>query len=554
MANTTIQLKYSSATSAPTTLLPGEAAYSLLSNKLFIGNTTNGVLTIGGKYYTDIVDAATSAATPSTLVIRDAEGSINANVVYANIVGTIVGNAATASKLLTARDIGLAGDATGNVSFDGSQNVTLTVDLSNTGVTAGRYGGTTQIPTFEVDEEGRLTSAGNVAISTTLSFAADGATSGSVELNGGTLTITGRDGITTTAVDANNTVLIDVDNTVIRTTGNQSIGGDLTIGGNLNVQGNTVTYGVESYIVDDPIVLYANTNVSNVVDIGFVAHYSTDSGTTIRHTGLVKDVSANKYYLFDNYIPHIQEDHLLDPEHASFALANLQSNIVGGSITGVSISSLTTDLAVADGGTGASTFTSGQILVGNGTGALQSLANTGTAGTYGAVDRTLTITTDTYGRVSSVTNSAISLAASQITSGLVAIARGGTNNDTYSTGQMLIYDGSKVASLANSTFTQTGTLATSNTTTALTVDAYGRVTAATSDAISIAASQITSGTLGVARGGTGSASFAVKGVIVSDQSSTTGALSALTSSTEGHVLQINNVGVPVFGMLSGGTF
>jgi hypothetical protein len=62
------------------------------------------------------------------------------------------------------------------------------------------------------------------------------------------------------------------------------------------------------------------------------------------------------------------------------------------------------------------------------------------------------------------------------------------------------------------------------------------------------------GTLGVARGGSGASSFTVKGVIVSDQSSTTGALSALTSSTEGHVLQINSSGAPTFAHLNGGTF
>ena len=53
MANTVIQLKWSDATSAPTSLNVGEAAYSNTSHKLFIGDTANNVLTIGGKYFTD---------------------------------------------------------------------------------------------------------------------------------------------------------------------------------------------------------------------------------------------------------------------------------------------------------------------------------------------------------------------------------------------------------------------------------------------------------------------------------------------------------------------
>jgi hypothetical protein len=57
-------------------------------------------------------------------------------------------------------------------------------------------------------------------------------------------------------------------------------------------------------------------------------------------------------------------------------LANLESSnvtITGGSITGI------TDITVADGGTGASTFTANGVIFGNGTSALGVTA-TGTAG------------------------------------------------------------------------------------------------------------------------------------------------------------------------------
>lgn len=145
---------------------------------------------------------------------------------------------------------------------------------------------------------------------------------------------------------------------------------------------------------------------------------------------------------------------------------------VGGSVT------LTNALSVPNGGTGATSFNIGRILVGNSSGAIGELANTGTAGTYGSASYVPVITTDAYGRVSNVSNTAI-------------------NIDT---------------------------------------------------------SAVVSGTLGVARGGTGASSFTVKGVIISDSSSTTGALNSLTSSTEGHVLQINSSGAPTFAHLNGGTF
>jgi hypothetical protein len=75
--NTIIQILRSDTTSLPTTLNPGEQAYSFLSQKLFIGNNTNGVVTIGGKYYVDLIDGATSSNSSNTLVRRDVSGNVS---------------------------------------------------------------------------------------------------------------------------------------------------------------------------------------------------------------------------------------------------------------------------------------------------------------------------------------------------------------------------------------------------------------------------------------------------------------------------------------------
>ena len=114
------------------------------------------------------------------------------------------------------------------------------------------------------------------------------------------------------------------------------------------------------------------------------------------------------------------------------------------------------------------------------------------------------------------------------------------------------FDGTSVASIANTG--TAGTYANASHVPVITTDPYGRVSAVTNTAIAIDTSQVTSGILGVARGGTGASSFSAKGVIVSDNASGTGALSALTSATEGHVLQINASGVPTFAHLNGGYF
>ena len=80
-SNTIIQILRSDTTAYPTTLNPGELAYSNVSGKLFIGNTASGVLSIGGKFYTDLLDAATSASTGNTFARRDTSGNIAFNMV-----------------------------------------------------------------------------------------------------------------------------------------------------------------------------------------------------------------------------------------------------------------------------------------------------------------------------------------------------------------------------------------------------------------------------------------------------------------------------------------
>lgn len=537
MSNTVIQIKYSNATSTPTSLNVGELAYSFTSNKLFVGNTINGVLTVGGKYYTDIVDAATSANTPSTLVKRDSLGGFSATHVYASLYG----NANTATTLQTPRHFNITGDVESvTKSFDGSANVDITMELTNTGVTAGTYGGTTQIPTFVVDVDGRVTSAANVAVATVLNITGDSG-SDAVSLLSETLNFEGGDGVTTTVTD--DKVSVAVDNTVIRTSGGQTIGGDLAITGNLVISGETITQDVSTILTEDSLIKLAANNVSDALDIGFYGQYN-NGGT--KYAGLIRDASDGNFKLF---VGETTDPTTNTVSYDSSNRATLDANITGGTVSGLS-----SDIAVADGGTGAGSFTAGAILIGNGTSALQTLANStySTTGTLATSNTITGVTVDAYGRLTNLVTSNIVIGTTQVTSGILPIARGGLNNDTFTASQMLVFDGTKIASTANTG--TAGTYANASHVPVITTDAFGRVSGVVNTAIAIDTSQVTSGTLPVTRGGTGSNSFTVKGVIVSDQSSTTGALTSLTSSTEGHLLTINASGAPSFQHLSGGTF
>lgn len=68
-----------------------------------------------------------------------------------NVTGNISGNAGSATILQTTRNIALTGDASWNVNFNGSGNVTGALTLSNSGVTAGTY------TKLTVDSKGRAT-------------------------------------------------------------------------------------------------------------------------------------------------------------------------------------------------------------------------------------------------------------------------------------------------------------------------------------------------------------------------------------------------------------
>jgi hypothetical protein len=204
-----------------------------------------------------------------------------------------------------------------------------------------------------------------VSIATTLSVAGDTGSS-SIDLLSETLTIVGGDGITSTAVSGNNSVIVDVDNTVIRNTGAQTITGDFTVAGNLIITGNTVTANVSSLVISDPIILLANTNPGDSIDLGFTAHY-VSSGNTL-HTGLVRHAATDKYYLFEDYGPHILESNILDVNDPTMKKAILVADI-----DNANISNLFSAISVTDGGTGFRTANTGDLIYGTGTNTLGKL-------------------------------------------------------------------------------------------------------------------------------------------------------------------------------------
>ena len=253
--------------------------------QLFIGTGTEtdgeaaSIDVIGGKYFTDKLDHAIGTLTASSALLVDSNKAIdeifigNSSTVGGtlklnegtnngtNFIGLKAPNAVTADTTFTLLDgdgtdgqflktdgsgnlsfgtvvttLSIAADSGSNdsvstgetITFSGDTGITtsvtdntITIDLDDTAVTPGSYGSATQIPTFTVDQQGRLTAAGTAAVATTLTVVDDSSTSTGIDLLTDSLKIAGGTGITSSI--SGDTVSLDIDSTVATLTGTQEL-------------------------------------------------------------------------------------------------------------------------------------------------------------------------------------------------------------------------------------------------------------------------------------------------------------------------------------------
>lgn len=477
------------------------------------------------------IKRSTTTATPTSLSIGELAYSYQSNKLFiGNSTGTgvidIVGSTANDILSLGVAVAGINVALNGvNTAISGVNGAITTANTRIDGVGIALNGVNTSILQANVvrNQVNTAIAQANVALNG-VNGAITTANTNITNLGGAVASING----------AFNTANTTINNAFLKTggtiTGPVTISSELTVTGNLVVGGNTTYVSTENLRVSDPLIYLANNNYSSdIVDIGFVANYVNATGSNV-HTGFFRDATIKEYFVFEGYDQEPSPNHI-DTAGNNFTISMLNANL------------RTSNIILA-----------GQNTIAWITNAFTKANTVGVAldGVNGAITTANSNITAAFNKA----NGAVQL-------GFVTFTVGGTgivadsNNDT-----MTITSGNGVGLIVDSgtdsfniALTKTGVTSAiyggPSTIPTFNVDEWGRLTAATNVSISIDTSAIASGTLSVARGGTGVGTHTNNYVLLGN---TTGSIKSVGSTTAGHVLQINDSNLPEFAMLDGGTF
>lgn len=389
-----IQIHRSGVTSIPTTLSPGELAYSwepTTAGKLYIGwgdetipGEADNIAVIGGKFYVDKLDHAPGILTSNSAILVDNDLKID----ILNIDNiTINGN--TISSTNIDGNIVISPNGLGSIDADNSRIINVSTPTANTDSANKEYVDTA-IQTVSV-----------------LNFIGD-AGNGSIVLSNEIFDISGGVGISTAA--ANNTITINLDDS--------------------GVIANT--YGSTTEIPVITVNSQGQITSANIVNISTDLSIAGDVGTDTVSLGIDTltisgGVSISTLTTNNNITINLNNTGVIANTYGSTTEIPVISINAQGQITSANVVNISTDLSIAgDTGTDLVSLGIDTLTFAGTTGIVSAVTNnnvefrlantTVTAGAYGSPGSVATFTVDAQGRLTAAANSDIQITTSQIAS------------------------------------------------------------------------------------------------------------------------------------------
>jgi hypothetical protein len=469
-----------------------QANSSVNTSQLTVSNnvTTSNVVATGSVYVTTNINAANIVSTNVTASgnIFSSNSFVTSNVTTGNVVATgsvYVTNNVTTNNVVSSNVYVTSNITTSNVVATGSVYVTTNINAANivsTNVTASNVISSNVFVTSNITTSNIVASSVYVTNNVTTNNVVSSNVYVTSNITTSNIVATGNVWVTSNVQAANvvasrlyvsgPTQLTDTTQLV----GTANTTADLGIGGNLNVpnvlfMGNSTSSANIYALTVGQSAGNGGLTVQGNFTIASPTIYQAPSFTLYGGTAIT---GGNFAYFNVNRLPGINASFRWSETNKEWGVANVDSGSVyrvvtdeyaSGSSSSANSMTYPTSFALANANTFLQSYTTTSISTAN-TGLKSYGDATYFAKTGGTISGTVTISSG--GLIS--------------TASPIGIASGGANNNTYTTGQILQYNGSSFASLANVTaFSATGS---STAIPVITTDAYGRVTALSTASIS----------------------------------------------------------------------